>query len=160
MKYIEISEKVRETYKDKVLGKENIKNIAKETYNIKSDKTIRNIIGILKSNNVIKEIEKDKYIVVTKLIYKYKAKNAENEIYRMIKREYPKVDFIVWNTDILNEFTLHYVISNYIIIETEKIAIDLIVNLLKMDYLKKYTIITQDILNNNRTVNICIAMAI
>lgn len=150
VKYIELSEKIREIYKDKAFEKEDIKNISKKIYNIKNDKTIRNIIGILKSNNVIKEIEKDKYIAVTKLIYKYKAKNTENEIYRMIKREYPKIDFIVWNTDILNEFTLHYVISNYIIVETEKVAIDLIVNLLKMDYLKKYTIITQDILNNNK----------
>ena len=43
-------------------------------------------------------------------------------------------------------------VSNYIIIETEKIAIEAIVNLLKTSYLKKYTIITQDIFNNNRDI--------
>lgn len=154
MKYIEILKELKEKYTDKVFEKKEIKNIAKQVYNIENEKTIRNIIGILKSNNVIKEIEKDKYIVVTKSIYEYKEKDVENTIYKLIKKEYPEIKFIVWNTDILNEFTLHYVISNYIIVETEKIAIESIVNLLKINYLKKYTIITQDILNNNRDLYI------
>lgn len=154
MKYIEILKELEEKYTNKVFEKEVIKNIAKQVYNIENEKTIRNIIGILKSNNAIKEIEKDKYIVVTKLIYEYKEKNAENTIYKLIKKEYPEINFIVWNTDILNEFTLHYVMSNYIIVEAEKIAIESIVNLLKINYLKKYTVITQDILNNNRDLYI------
>ena len=150
MKYIEITKKIKEKYIGEIIEKKDIEKIAKETYNIENEKTIRNIIGILKSNNVIKEIEKDKYVVVSKLIYNYKEKNTENEIYKIIKKEYPEINFIVWNTNIINEFTLHYVVSNYIIIEAEKIVIDLIVNLLKVNYLKKYTIITQDILNNNK----------
>lgn len=150
MKYIEITNKIKEKYVDEIIEKKDIEKIAKETYNIENEKTIRNIIGILKSNNVIKESEKDKYVVVSKSIYNYKEKNTENEIYKIIKKEYPEINFIVWNTDILNEFTLHYVVSNYIIIESERIAIDLIINLLKVNYLKKYTIITQDILNNNK----------
>lgn len=150
MKYIEITNKIKEKYVDEIIEKKDVEKIAKETYNIENEKTIRNIIGILKSNNVIKESEKDKYVVVSKAIYNYKEKNTENEIYKIIKKEYPEINFIVWNTDILNEFTLHYVVSNYIIIESERIAIDLIINLLKVNYLKKYTIITQDILNNNK----------
>lgn len=152
MKYIEILKEIQKKYIDKVIEKKDIEKIAKQKYHIENEKTIRNIIGILKNNNIIKEIEKYKYIVVTKLIYEYKEKNEENTIYKLIKKEYPKINFIVWNTDILNEFTLHYVVSNYIIIETEKIAMDLIVNLLKTNYLKKYTIITQDILNNNKGI--------
>lgn len=154
MKYIEIYIKIKEKYTDKVFEKNEIKNIAKQVYNIENEKTIRNIIGILKNNNVIKDIEKDKYIVVTKSNYEYKEKNDENVIYKLIRKEYPEINFIVWNTDILNEFTLHYVMSNYIIVETEKIAIESIVNLLKMNYLKKYTVITQDIFNNNRPIYI------
>ncbi len=150
MKYIEILEDIKEKYVNKTFEKKDVKDIAKEIYNIENEKTIRNIIGILKSNNAIKEIEKDKYIIVTKLIYKYKEKNVESEIYKIIRKEYPIINFTVWNTEILNEFTLHYVMSNYIIVEAEKIAIDLIVNLLKVNHLKKYTIITQDIFNNHK----------
>lgn len=152
MKYVEILKEIHKEYTNKIVKKIDIEKIAKKKYDIQSEKTIRNIIGILKSNNIIKEIEKGKYIVVTKLIYEYKERKEENIIYRIIKREYPQINFIVWNTDILNEFTLHYVVTNYIIIETEKIAIDLIANLLKTNYLKKYTIITQDILNNNKEI--------
>ncbi len=154
MRYIEILEKLKEEYEDKSFEKNDIKIIAKQVNNIENEKTIRNIIGILKSENKIKEIAKNKYIIVTKLIYKYKVNNEENVIYKLIKKEYPEINFIVWNTNILNEFTLHYVMSNYIIIETEKIALDLIVNLLKMKCFRKYTIITQDIFNHNRNLYI------
>ena len=150
MKYNRILTQMQEKYTYKHFKKEDIKNIAKKIYDIENEKTIRNIIGILKNNNIIKEIEKDRYIVVTKAIYQYKETNEEKAIYKIIKKEYPEINFIIWNTNILNEFTLHYAINNYTIIEVEKIAIDLIVNLLKDNYLKKYTIITQDILNNNR----------
>ena len=61
-------------------------------------------------------------------------------IYNIIKKEIPQINFIVWNTNVINEFTLHYVINNYNVIEVEKIAIDLIVNLLKEKYLKKINI--------------------
>ena len=152
MKYIEILKEIQKKYIHRVIEKKDIEKIAEQKYSIQNEKTIRNIIGILKSDNVIKEIEKNKYIVVTKLIYEYKEKKEESTIYKLIKKEYPRINFIVWNTEILNEFTLHYVVSNYIIIETEKISIDLIVNLLKSTYLKKYTVITQDILNNNKDI--------
>ena len=40
--------------------------------------------------------------------------------------------------------------KNYIIVEVEKLAIDLFITLLKDKMQKKYTILTQDILNSNR----------
>ena len=150
MKYAEIFNQIEKKYMTHSIEKVEIEKIAKKIYNIKNEKTIRNIIGILKRNDIIKEIAKDRYIVVTKKTYKYQEKINENTIYRLIKKEFPEINFIVWNTEILNEFTLHYAMSNYIIIETEKIAVDLIINLLKVNYLKKYTIITQDILNHNK----------
>ena len=44
--------------------------------------------------------------------------------------------------------------TNYIIVETEKIAIELIVNLLKEKFLKKYTIVTEEILVKNNELYI------
>ena len=154
MKYVKISKIIKEKSEKDVLKRDEIKAIIKQTYNTENESTIRNIIGILKSNNIIKEIEKGKYIVVTKSIYEYKEDNVENTIYKLIKKEYPEINYIVWNTKILNEFTLHYVMSNYIIIESEKVGVEAIVNLLKTNYLKKYTIITQEIFNNNRDLYI------
>ena len=75
-------------------------------------------------------------------------------IYNVIKSEYPNINTIVWYTGIINEFTLHYAMTNYIIVETEKIAIELIVNLLKENFLKKYTIVTEGILVKNKELYI------
>lgn len=152
MKYLELFNKIKEQYSEKSFNKNDIEKIAIQVNNINSEKTIRNIIGIFKSHNLIKEISKNQYIVTNEKIYNYEIKENEKKIYKIIKNEYPEINFVIWNTEIINEFTLHYVVSNYIIIETEKIAIEAIVNLLKKSYLKKYTIITQDIFNNNRDI--------
>lgn len=152
MKYLELFNKIKEQYSEKSFNKNDIEKIAIQVNNINSEKTIRNIIGIFKSHNLIKEISKNQYIVTNEKIYNYEIKENEKKIYKIIKNEYPEINFVIWNTEIINEFTLHYVVSNYIIIETEKIAIEAIVNLLKTSYLKKYTIITQDIFNNNRDI--------
>ena len=44
--------------------------------------------------------------------------------------------------------------TNYIIVETEKIAIELVVNLLKEKFLKKYTVVTEEILVKNNELYI------
>lgn len=149
MKYIKLIEYINNKNKE-IFDKNEIYEFYFKIYENTNIRSFENAITYLKSNNIISEIEKDKYILVTKNIYKYKETDEEKKIYDIIKKEYSQINFIVWNTKVINEFTLHYVINNYIVIEVEKIAIDLIVNLLKAKYVKKYTIITQNILNNNR----------
>lgn len=149
MKYVKLIEDINNKAKE-IFGKNDVFEIYFNIYKNTNSRSFENAITYLKSNNIIREIEKDKYILVTKDIYKYKETDEEKGIYDLIKKEYPQINFIVWNTKAVNEFTQHYGINNYIVIEVEKIAIDLIVNLLKTKYIKKYTIITQNILNNNR----------
>lgn len=149
MKYVKLIEYITDKNKE-IFDKNEIYNFYFKIYKNTNIRSFENAITYLKSNNILSEIEKDKYVLVTKTIYKYKETDEEKKIYDIIKKEYSQINFIVWNTKVINEFTLHYVINNYIVIEVEKIAIDLIVNLLKAKYIKKYTIITQDILNNNR----------
>lgn len=150
MKYSGIVNEIKKKYNNKIITREQIIETFNNIYNNKNEKTLRNIIGILKSNNIITELEKDKYILVTKNIFRFKSSSEISKIYDTIQKEYSKIDFIVWNTEIINEFTLHYIVNNYIIVEVEKIGIELVVNLLKEKYLSKYTIVTQDMLNNNR----------
>ncbi len=149
MKYAKLIEYITDKNKE-IFDKDEIYKFYFKIYKNTNIRSFENAITYLKSNNIISEIEKDKYVLVTKTIYKYKETDEEKKIYDIIKKEYSQINFIVWNTKVINEFTLHYVINNYIVIEVEKIAINLIVNLLKAKYIKKYTIITQDILNNNR----------
>ena len=92
------------------------------------------------------------YSIVKKPIYNYFPSKELDKIYNAIKKEYPNIRTIIWDTAIINEFTLHYAMTNYIIVETEKIALELIVNLLKERFFKKYTIITEEILVKNKEI--------
>lgn len=147
MRYVKIINKIN---KKQNINKEQLYNLYKKIYKNDNIRSFDNMIAYLKKNNALTELEKDQYIIVTKKIYRYSEKEEEKKIYKIIYNEYPKINFIVWNTEKLNDFTLHYVMKNYVIVETEKIAIELIINLLKEKMPKKYTIVTQDILNSNR----------
>jgi len=150
VKYLEIINEIKKKYDNQIITRGQIVIIFNKIYNNENEKTFRNMIGMFKSKNIITEIEKDKYILVTKDIFSFESSNEISKIYNTIQKEYSEINFIVWNTEIINEFTLHYSTNNYIIVEVEKIVIELVVNLLKEKYLNKYTIVTQNILNNNR----------
>lgn len=147
MKYVKIINKIN---KKQNIDKEQLYNLYIKIYKNDNIRSFDNMMSYLKKNNILTELEKDKYKIVTKGIYKYSQKEEEKRIYKILYNEYPKIDFIIWDTKILNDFTLHYVMKNYIIVEVEKLAIDLFITLLKDKMPKKYTILTQDILNANR----------
>ena len=56
------------------------------------------------------------------------------------------------NTNILNEFTQHYIMNNFIVVETERFAVEMILTLLKEKLMKKYTIVTESMYNENKNV--------
>lgn len=147
MKYVKILNKIN---KKKNIDKEQLYRLYKNIYKNENIRSFDNMLSYLKKNNILTELEKEKYKIVTKDIYKYGEKEEEKRIYKILYHEYPKINFIVWDTKNLNDFTLHYVMKNYIIVEVEKLAIDLFITLLKEKMPKKYTIITQDILISNR----------
>jgi hypothetical protein len=150
MKYKKIIDIIN---KEQIIDKEEMYSLYQKIYKNENIRSFDNMITYFKSNNIMNELEKNKYSVITKGIYKYSEKEeAESRIYKLLYKEYPKINFIVWNTKILNDFTLHYVMKNFIVVETEKYAIDLFVEVLKENLPKKYTIITQDMLNLNRNI--------
>lgn len=121
----------------------------KRIYKNLNSRSFGNAISYLKNNNIITEIGEEKYYLITKKVYEFKEDIKENKMYKIINSGYPNIKFTIWNTSILNDFTLHYVINNYMIIEVEKIEIELIVNLLKEKYINKYTIVTQEMFISN-----------
>ena len=150
MKYKKIIDIIN---KEQIIDKEEMYSLYQKIYKNENIRSFDNMITYFKSNNIMNELEKNKYSVITKGIYKYYEKEeVESRIYKLLQKEYPKINFIVWNTKILNDFTLHYVMKNFIVVETEKYAIDLFVEVLKENLPKKYTIITQDMLNLNRNI--------
>lgn len=149
MKYEKIIEKINNK-QNKTVDKEKILGWYYLFYKNYNNRTFENMIAYLKINHIMTELEKDKYIAVTKPIYKYNENNIDNRIYKLLNKEYSKMSFIVWNTELINEFTQHYVMKNYTIVEVEKEFIELFIILLKENLPKKFTVVTQDILINNR----------
>lgn len=150
MKYKKIIDIIN---KEQIIDKEELYSLYQKIYKNENIRSFDNMITYFKSNNIMNELETNKYSIITKGIYKYSEKEeVESRIYKLLQKEYPKINFIVWNTKILNDFTLHYVMKNFIVVETEKYAIDLFVEVLKENLPKKYTIITQDMLNLNRNI--------
>ena len=149
MRYKKIIEFL-EKYKGKTVNKIILSEIYRKQYNNSNSRTINNTITYLKNNNIITEIKKDLFLVSTKNKYLYKMSIQEQEIYDLLQKKYPKINTIVWNTKCINDFMLHFSTNNYIIIETEKCALECIANLIKEKYTDNYTVITEKIFNNNR----------
>lgn len=149
MKYKKIIEFFK-NYKEETINKKTISELYSKQYNSNNSRTIDNVITYLKKNNIITEIEKDLFLVAKKEQYLYKMSELEKKIYKLLQDKYPEINSIVWNTKCINDFMLHFPIKNYIIIETEKYALEIIANLIKEEYGDGYTVITEKIFNDNR----------
>lgn len=150
MKYEKVFIKLKEKYSNKAFNEKDLLKILRKLYDNQNEKTVKNILALLQSNEKIRKIEKDKYIVVTKKIYHYTKTELDKKIERIIKQNFNSIKAVIWNTSVINEFTLHYSVVNYTIVETERIATQEVVAILKQELSKKYTVTTQDIFNKNR----------
>ena len=153
MRYSKITNKLN---KNQVINKKDLYNMYQKNYNNDNYKSFSNMLSYLKNNNILTETKRDQYMVITKEKFEYYEikKEIEKKLYKIIYQTYPKINFIIWNTKILNNYTLHYVMKNYIIIETEKYAVDIFIDLLKENLSRKYNILTQDVLNKYRNLYI------
>ena len=130
MKYRKFLSKIEENNND-YISKKQLQAIFNEVYSNTTLKTFKNAIAILKNEQKIFSINNDYYSIVRKNVYEFVENKETEKIHNIINKEYPNIKFIVWNTSVINEFTLHYSMRDYIIVETEKLSIELIVNLLK-----------------------------
>lgn len=148
MKYTNIISEIKNK-KARTVSKSEIYDMYLKMYSSSNIRNFDNLIAYLKRINIIENISKDKYYVRTKSNYMPIEDKEISKIINSINNEYPDIKFSIYNTNIINEFTQHYAINNYIIIEIDKIAIELVINLLKEKYFGKYTVITQDMFINN-----------
>lgn len=154
MRYIEIIESLRNKYihGGARINKEDLFILYNEIYHNDNVKTFENMIGLLKQYEIITNYSDTEYLILNKTMYKVKENEEMLKIYKIISNEYKNIKTIVWDTSILNEFTHHYVMRNYVIVETEKFAIELILTLLKEKLMKKYTIVTEEMYNENKNM--------
>lgn len=153
MKYEKIIEMLRNEFvHNSKISKDRLYEIYYKIYGNRNDKTFENMVSILKKNEIITDYSKTDYLVTLKSLYNLRKYEEVIDFYKKINMMYKDIKIVIWNTDILNEFTRHYVINNYIVIETEKFAIEPILTLLKEKFMKKYTIVTEKMYNENKNM--------
>ena len=154
MKYSEIIK----ILKDKCLknkqkiSKYELLKLYKKIYHNDNIKTFENMLALLKQYEIITNYSNTEYLILNKPSYKIQENKEIIKIYKIINNEYKNIKFIVWDTNIINEFMQHYAMNNYIIVEVEKFAIELILTLLKEKLIKKYTIVTEEMYNQNKNM--------
>ena len=152
MKYMEMINELRNEYVHGLISKEDIFNLYKKTYSNDNNKTFENMIGLLKQYEIITDYSNEYYAIMEKALYRIKEQEELKKINNIILKEYKDIKTIVWSTNILNEFTQHYIMNNYIVVETERFAVEMILTLLKEKLMKKYTIVTENMYNENKNV--------
>lgn len=153
-KYIEMIKRLRNEYahNKRIILKEELFELYKEIYLNDNLKTFENMVGLLKKYEIITNYSSFEYLILQKALYKMKEMEELVKINKIILKEYKDIKTIVWSTTILNEFTQHYIMNNYIIVETEKFATEMILTLLKEKLMKKYTIVTESMYNQNKNL--------
>lgn len=152
MKYIEMINELRNKYVHGLISKKDLFDLYKKTYSNDNIKTFENMIGLLKQYEIITDYSNEYYAIIEKALYRIKEQEELKKINNIILKEYKDIKTIVWSTNILNEFTQHYIMNNYIVVETERFAVEMILTLLKEKLMKKYTIVTENMYNENKNV--------
>ena len=150
MKYMKMINELKNNYVHRVISKVELYELYKKIYSNNNTKTFENMISLLKQRAIITNYSNEHYIIMEKALYKIKEQPELKKIKNIILKEYKDIKTIVWNTHILNEFTHHYIMNTYIVVETERFAVEIILMLLKEKLMKKYTIITESMYNKNK----------
>jgi len=77
----------------------------------------------------------------------------EKSLSRKIKKEFPYLDFCIWNSSVLNEFTLHQANQFYQLIEVEKEATQAVFLYLKENKYSVFLEPTKDVFEKYITAN-------
>ncbi len=101
-----------------------------------AEKTISWRIHNLKSKGIIRHVSRGIYSLVTKKDFKPEISNSLKRINNKIRKEFPFVQFCLWESKWFNELMVHQLFKNYLVIETEKDAMESIFNSLT-DFSKK-----------------------
>jgi hypothetical protein len=93
------------------------------------------LINSLINQNLIKRTGYGKYTLNEKRRhYQPEIREKEKEIYQLLTTKKPLLNHCIWRTSIVNEFTLHQAGIFSIFVETEKIGIETVFDLLRDHY--------------------------
>ena len=74
----------------------------------------------LKDQGVLRSIKRGRYTLNAKRVWKPEITKVLKDIYSSIRKEFPYLEFCIWSTQWLVQFSHHIPVTHAIIIETEK----------------------------------------
>lgn len=148
MRYEKIIKILSEYPKDEI-AKDDLLDLYLREYKNENNKTFINLVAMLKGYGIIADKTKYVYQILDKKSYRMKVDDDLRDINDLISSKYPDIKHITWTTGIINDFSQHYAITNHIIVETEKIAISRVINLLKDNLSNDYTVISEEMFVKN-----------
>lgn len=104
-----------------------------------SDSSLRRLIDRLKASGLIVHVARDVYRKVDgrgDVLPEYSGLYSEKakKLVEYMLDNYPRLNFVVWETSWLNEFTNHLLARNYIMLEVENGGCDFVFDSLKRDF--------------------------
>lgn len=84
----------------------------------------------LKKLGIIKTVSRGVYEIGSEILFIPKLSKDAKRIFRKLKKEFPYVDFVIWETEWLNNFMVHQPSTMNIIVEVESELINDVFNFL------------------------------
>nr|WP_118194312.1 DUF6577 family protein [Pedobacter indicus] len=91
-------------------------------------KTISWRIHDMKTKGNISHVSRGLYSLKSKTEFKPEISNIVNQINNKLIQEFPFIQFCLWESKWFNEFMVHQLFKNYIVVETEKEVMESVFN--------------------------------
>lgn len=147
-----IENKIKVYFKNnKVLSRDQLIGELKKDFPSWSSNTINTYLYRLKKNDVINNVTRGIYTLENGRVFHPRVDTKLKKIATKITKNYPYVDYCVWNTSWLNDLMLHQPFKKFIVVEVEKSAVEQVFTNLSFEFKNVY--LNPDSLFFNRYIN-------
>lgn len=115
----------------KRLSKKELVISIKNNFPTWSDNTINMYLSKLKKEGIINAPSRGIYEMESNTPFQPNISNSLKRIFNKVKREFPYINFCIWDTVWLNDFMRHQPFKHYVVIEVEKDASESVFTFLK-----------------------------
>ena len=106
------------------LSKQQLVHSIKQDFPSWSDNTINMYLSKLKKEGVINAPSRGIYEMDSNIPFQPNISNNLKRVFNKVKREFPYINFCIWDTVWLNDFMRHQPFKHYVVIEVEKDAVE------------------------------------
>lgn len=127
----QVIDNIYDTFKGKpIFDFEELFDLLKTLNPEKAAKTISWQMSQLKSKGLISHSGRGFYSLNKKMDFSPEILLHHKRIFNKIKKEFPLIEFCIWDSRWFNEFMIHQLFRYYLVIETEKESTDAVFNFL------------------------------